>query len=56
MADFLEEDCSTQQRVPGTRVEPTANSEYAPISELRLITRDYGIGGTRGYYMQTMCI
>ena len=30
------------QRVPGTRVEPAPNSEYAPISEMRLITRDYG--------------
>ena len=40
MAEFLEEDCSTY--VPGTRVEPVPNSEYAPISEMRLITRDYG--------------
>ena len=31
------------QRLPGTRVEPASNSEYAPISELRLITHDYGI-------------
>ena len=31
------------QRLPGTRVEPAPNSEYAPISEMRLITRDYGI-------------
>ena len=30
------------QRLPGTRVEPAPNSEYAPISEMRLITRDYG--------------
>ena len=26
----------------GTRVEPALNSEYAPTSELCLITRDYG--------------
>ena len=31
------------QRLPGTRVEPAPNSEYAPISEMRLITRDYGM-------------
>ena len=30
------------QRLPGTRVEPAPNSEYAPISEMRLIMRDYG--------------
>ena len=24
------------QRLPGTRVEPAPNSEYAPISEMRL--------------------
>ena len=30
------------QRLPGTRVEPAPNSEYVPISEMRLITRDYG--------------
>ena len=31
------------QRLPGTRVEPAPNSKYAPISEMRPITRDYGI-------------
>ena len=34
------------QRLPGTRVEPAPNSEYAPISEMRLITRDYDITNT----------
>ena len=43
MAEFLEEDCSAY--LAGTRVEPAPNSEYAPISEMRLITRDYGILG-----------
>ena len=36
------------QRLPGTRVEPAPNSEYAPISEMRLITRDYGIKKSLG--------
>ena len=36
------------QRLPGTRVEPAPNSEYAPISEMRLITRDYGMLGILG--------
>ena len=31
-----------QQSLPGTRVEPAPNSKYAPKSEMRLITRDYG--------------
>ena len=31
------------QRLPETRVVPAPNSEYVPISEMRLITRDYGI-------------
>ena len=30
------------RRLPGTRVELAPNSEYAPVSEMRLITRDYG--------------
>ena len=33
----------SEERVPGTRVEHAPNSEYAPISEMRLITRDYGM-------------
>ena len=31
------------QRLPETRVEPAPNSKYVPISEMRLITCDYGI-------------
>ena len=31
------------QRLPGMRFEPAPNSEYAPISEMRLITCDYGM-------------
>ena len=30
------------QRLPWTRVEPAPNSKYAPISEMLVITHDYG--------------
>ena len=42
MAVFLEEECSASQQVPGTKVEPALNSEYATVSDLRLITCNYG--------------
>ena len=43
------------QRVPGTRVEPAPNSEYAPISEMCLITRDYGVAVAHSYCMNSWC-
>ena len=53
MAEFLEEDCSAYL---GRELKLHApNSEYAPISEMRLITRDYGnfpsLDGTHNYYL-----
>ena len=39
------------QRLPGTRVEPAPNSEYAPVSKMRLIMRDYGM-----YFVNTFGI
>ena len=42
MAEFLEEDCS-EYLGRELRVEPEPNGKCAPISEMRLITRDYGI-------------
>ena len=42
MAEFLEA-LRRLQCLPGMRVEPAPNSEYAPISEMCLIMHDYGI-------------
>ena len=40
---FWKKTAALNSESPGTRVEPAPNSEYAPISEMRQITCNYGI-------------